>query len=304
MRPWHAGDLFFQEAPSLGEVDLDALYKGKDPVKLSQVHYESMGMQVKDIVARSDLYEKKGKNPHAFCIDIDRDQDIRVLCNVKPDGAWMDTMHHELGHGVYDQGISPDVPFLLHEPAHILTTEGMAMLFGAMTRTPDFLRRVVGTTDEVACAESLAALKAEKLIFSRWAQVMLRFERGLYCNPEQDLNKLWWDLKARYQNLAPPQDRTGADYAAKLHIVSAPVYYHNYLLGDLFASQVWSAAARKRGVDKPLDTCFFGDPEAGLYLRSVFTPGNLNSWRDLTRTITGEALNPDYYTRMYVGGVP
>ena len=52
-------------------------------------------------IRRSDLYEKPGKNPHAFCTDIDREGDVRVLCNIVPGREWLATMLHELGHGVY-----------------------------------------------------------------------------------------------------------------------------------------------------------------------------------------------------------
>lgn len=305
LRPWHTDDLFFQEAPDLSQVSLDEIYQGKDPVTLSQKHYESMGLEVDDIIARSDLYEKEGKSPHAFCINIDRDEDVRVLCNVRPNSNWMDTMHHELGHGVYDKYIGKNVPFLVHEPAHILTTEGMAMLFGALTKNPDFLARVVGLTGPEAqpyYAEAQRTLRTEKLIFSRWAQVMLRFEHGMYNNPDQDLNDLWWDLKEQYQLLNRPDDMSGADYGAKLHVVAAPVYYHNYLMGDLFASQVWHHAATEvAGVQDPLSTSFYGNTKVGDYFREqIFEPGNLYNWRELTRRATGEPLDPKYYAEMFV----
>ena len=53
------------------------------------------------MIASSDLYEKKGKSPHAFCTDIDREGDVRVLANIVPNEYWMGTMLHELGHSVY-----------------------------------------------------------------------------------------------------------------------------------------------------------------------------------------------------------
>ena len=53
------------------------------------------------MLARSDLYEKPGKSPHAFCTDIDREGDVRVLANIVPNEYWMGTMLHELGHSVY-----------------------------------------------------------------------------------------------------------------------------------------------------------------------------------------------------------
>ena len=60
------------------------------------------------------------------------------------------------------------------------------------------------------------------LIFSRWCQVMLRFEKAMYENPDQDLNKLWWDLVEKYQGLKRPPNRNAPDYASKIHIFRAP----------------------------------------------------------------------------------
>ena len=88
-------------------------------------------------------------------------------------------------------------------------------------------------------------LRNRLLIFSRWCQVMLRFEKGMYENPDQDLNKLWWDLVEKYQLVKRPPGRNAPDYASKIHIVSAPVYYHNYMMGELFASQVHHAIGRE-----------------------------------------------------------
>src|SRR5262245_64283808 len=88
-------------------------------------------------------------------------------------------------------------------------------------------------------------LRYQLLIFSRWCQVMLRFEKGMYENPDQDLNKLWWDLVEKYQEVKRPAGRSAPDYASKIHIVSSPVYYHNYLMGELFASQLHRAICRE-----------------------------------------------------------
>ena len=94
-------------------------------------------------------------------------------------------------------------------------------------------------------------LRNQLLIFSRWCQVMLRFEKGMYEDPGQDLGKLWWDLVEKYQMLRRPEGRTAPDYASKIHVVSAPVYYHNYMMGELFASQVHHAIAKEvfKGAD-------------------------------------------------------
>jgi len=309
LRPWLLGDLFFQEAPESAAFSMDDLYADEDPVKLSQAHYASFGMEVGDILGRSDLYEREGKSPHAFQVCIDRDQDIRVLANVRPNASWMDTVHHELGHGLYDQSIRPDVPYLLHTASHMLTTEGVAMLFGELTRNREFLEKVVQVPSDRLEPASRAAwetLRAERLVFSRWTQVMFRFEKALYENPDQDLNRLWWALKQKYQLQEPPEDLTGHDYGAKMHVVGAPVYYHNYMLGDLFAAQVQTHAARQvLGVEDPLQTSFYGRPEVGRFFREeVFGPGNLYDWRELTRRITGQPLSPKAFAELYVNRAP
>src|SRR6478672_11886932 len=113
------------------------------------------------------------------------------------------------------------------------------------------------------------------LIFSRWCQVMLRFEQGMYENPDQDLNKLGWDLVERYQMLRRPPGRNAPDYGSKIHIVSAPVYYHNYMMGELFASQVHHAIARKVYDNAaPKGVVYVNNPEVGAFMqRYVFEPG-------------------------------
>ena len=98
--PWAWSDPFAQEDP-LDAVDLDALVGGIDIAKVSQDFYAQMGVDVHPILARSDLYERPGKNQHAFCTHIDRRGDVRTLNNVKSSIKWLETVLHELGHAIY-----------------------------------------------------------------------------------------------------------------------------------------------------------------------------------------------------------
>jgi peptidyl-dipeptidase A len=131
---------------------------------------------------------------------------------------------------------------------------------------------------------------------------MTHFERGMYGNPDQDLGRLWWDLKKRYQLLNPPNDPSRPDYGAKTHIITYPAYYHNYMLGDLFACQLHDHIAREVvHVEDPDTTSFFGRKEAGDYLRDrVFAPGNLYPWKELIRRATGEPLSAEAFARRCV----
>ena len=76
---------------------------------------------------------------------------------------------------------------------------------------------------------------------------MTNFERGLYADPDADLDTLWWDLVERYQLVHRPDGRHAPDWAAKIHLAAAPVYYQNYLYGELFASQLDATLATRAG---------------------------------------------------------
>jgi peptidyl-dipeptidase A len=296
LRPWHYHDPFFQETPAVFTADIDEPYRKADLLKLSRDFYAGIGLPIDDVIARSDLYEKKGKSPHAFCTDIDREGDVRVLANVVQNAYWMATLLHELGHSVYSsKNIPRTVPYELRTEAHILTTEGVAMMFERVAKRRAWLEKMgVAMADPQAFDETAAKmLRYQLLIFSRWCQVMLRFEKGMYENPQQDLNKLWWDMVEKYQMVRRPVDRNAPDYASKIHVVSAPVYYHNYMMGELFASQVHHAIAREvmDGAD-PNSVVYVGNKEVGAFMKKrVFEPGKTKPWNELTKYATGSDLN-------------
>jgi peptidyl-dipeptidase A len=122
---------------------------------------------------------------------------------------------------------------------------------------------------------------------------MFRFEREMYRNPRLDLNELWWDLVEKYQMLKRPEGRNAPDYAAKIHIVSSPAYYHNYMLGQLFASQVHHTIAREVLKVPPEQALYVGNRAVGDFLKQrVFAPGRTLPWNELTEFATGEELNP------------
>ncbi len=295
LRAWHYHDPFFQETPSVFAADLDVPYKNADLLAVCQKFYSGIGLPIDRVLARSDLFEKKGKSPHAFCTDIDRDGDVRVLANIKPNEQWASTMLHELGHSVYSSlNIPKTLPYPVRCEAHILTTEGVAMMFERMSKRGAFVQKMgLDLPDPKAFDEAGArSLRYRLLIFSRWCQVMLRFEKSMYEKPDQDLNKLWWDLVEKYQLVKRPEGRSAPDYASKIHIVSAPVYYHNYMMGELFASQLHHAIARDvfKGAD-PQSVIYVDSKAVGEFMRKkVFDPGRTLPWNDLTRFATGEPL--------------
>jgi peptidyl-dipeptidase A len=159
MKPWHYDNPFFQEAPPATDLDMDAFYEGKtkeDIAEFSRNYYNAIGISADSVLEHSSLYEQEGKSQHAFCTNIDGEGDVRILCNLKPDANWMDTQLHELGHAVYDVNIDRSLPYNLREPAHIFTTEGVAMYFGALGHNPQWLTEYAGVDADKANAMAAA----------------------------------------------------------------------------------------------------------------------------------------------------
>ncbi len=330
--PWHLSDPFFQSckhdaaaipllgwaghpgdapgADSSGQVtddsasaatnlDLDQFFRDKDLEGLTRRTYDNMGLEVRGVLARSDLYERPGKDQHAFCLRVGRSYpyDVRVLANVRRDSYWMDTLLHEFGHAVYDKNINPSLPYLLRTIAHINSTEAIALMMGGLADDPGWLRSVAGVPEEelkVIRERLLRISQADRLVFTRWALVMYRFEKALYENPDRkDLNDLWWVLVERLQLVERPPGRDEPDWAAKLHVALAPVYYHNYVLGYLTAAQL-RHHLEKDVVGGP----FFESELAGRYLQeAIFSQGARDDWENTVLRATGERLDPDYFVK-------
>lgn len=305
LMPWHYHDPFFQEGPQVHEVNLDKYYEGQDIKELARSFYNSIGLKVDDILANSDLYEKEGKNQHAYCTDIDREGDVRILCNLKNNEKWMDTILHELGHAVYDKYMGPNLPFLLREPAHSFTTEAVAQLFGRLSRNAAWIQEMTGISDEKRNEIAVTVFKSmrlQQLIFARWCQVMFRFEQALYENPDQDLNSLWWDLVEKYQMLKRPPHRDEPDWAAKIHFTIVPVYYHNYMLGELLASQLHHYIVHtvlNKESDK--NVSYINKTEIGNFLKDkIFEVGAKYKWNEMIYRSTGDYLTAKYFVQQFV----
>jgi peptidyl-dipeptidase A len=291
--PWLYSDPFFQELPSAGITEsLDEIFGSQDLAALTRDHFQALGLEIGDLLERADLYEREGKSQHAFCLDVDRQGDVRVLCNLKADERWMSTLLHEFGHAVYDKYSDPALPFTLREPAHVFTTEAVAMLNGRMNRTPVWLERFARVPETMAsglAGEMFRAMRTSMLIFLRWGLTLVRFERELYRDPGQDLDTLWWDLVERIQKVTRPVGRAAPDWASKIHLAVSPVYYQNYILGELMASQLFEhiSSSVASGGD-------FLTPQVGDYLvGEIFRPGARWHWNELLHRATGAELTPE-----------
>jgi peptidyl-dipeptidase A len=297
--PWHLSGPFFHRAPEAADIDLDRYFEGEDLEDITRRTFDALGLDVRGVISNSDLYEREGKSQHAFCARIGRNYpyDVRVLANVKPDAYWMDAMLHEFGHAVYERHVNPRLPYLLRTHAHANTTEAIALMMGALVDDPGWLRSIARVEKERLDedAEKLAAhRRADKMTLARFVLVMYHFEQALYADPDdKELNSLWWDLVERLLFVDRPPGRDDPDWAAVIHVAVAPVYYHNYMLGDLISAQL------KNYLESHITHGpFYENEVSGRYLlESFFGPGARESWRDTVLRATGEPLNPEHFVK-------
>lgn len=293
LRPWHYGDPFFQRPPRAGGPELDRYFEDKVPEQLATAACDSIGLDPRPILARSDLYPRPGKNQHAFCMTVRPDgSDVRILCNNTRSHRWTATTLHELGHALAAEYADRAVPQGLRLWPNSIIAETESQTIERMASDERWFVEVVGV--EAGEAAVLARQLHERdrlaqLIMTRWCLVMSHFERALYRDPGQDLRTLWWDLVERFQLVQRPEGRKEPDWAAKIHLANFPGNYYAYLVGELVVSQLHNALRRDVGG-------LYGHREAGAYLRErLYGLGSLYPWDDIVRRVTGEPIGVDAY---------
>jgi peptidyl-dipeptidase A len=183
--------------------------------------------------------------------------------------------------------LDPGLPYILRDDAHLLANEAIALLMERHMLDAGWLANVADVAKADAdkiVAHGRRQLAAKHLIFTRWVLVMCHFERELYRNPRRaDLASLWWDIVEEYQEVRRPDpERSAHDWTSKIHFVGYPAYYQNYLLGEVFGTQLQESVILQCG-------SLFGNRSAGDFLvQRMFRKGATLTWRELIADISGK----------------
>ena len=104
-----------------------------------------------------------------------------------------------------------------------------------------------------------------------------------------EYNKAWWDLKAKYQGVAPATARGEQffDPAAKYH-VPANTPYTRYFLAHILQFQFYKALCDAADYQGPLHECsFYGNKAAGAKLQQMLSRGASQPWQQTLKEMTG-----------------
>jgi peptidyl-dipeptidase A len=230
---------------------------------------------------------------HASAWDIDNLDDLRVKMCIQVRGTDFVTIHHELGHNFYQRAYK-DQPFMFKNGAN----DGFHEAIGdaiALAITPEYLHKV-GLLENVPQASNdipeLLKQALDRVAFLPFGLMIDQWRWKVFSGEiaPADYNKSWWELRRKYQGVAPPMARSEADFdpGAKYH-VAANVPYTRYFLAHILEFQFYRALCRESGYKGPLHGCtFYGSKEAGAKFNKMLAMGQSKPWPDALEVLTGE----------------
>ena len=287
----------------------DKYFKGMDPRPLIRETGRKIGIDVDDIVDRSDLFPRDGKNPHWYLFGLRVPDDIRSIGNIDPTfqssmGGTVSTEFHEVtGHGAGYASVNPELPHLFRD-LHTIITESDAMMMEDLMYNKYWLKETAkfdnSTVGDFVTSGRQYNLAQNLVSFFHNYLLITDFERELYNLPDEELtldnaNKLWAKKSYEYLGIRIPKDRNEPDWAYKIHFATAPVYYECYFLGQLVRAQVTreiNKLAGKRGL------C---SKETGDFLKKFRGVGESYPWHVLVKHMTGSSLGVDALRREFEG---
>jgi peptidyl-dipeptidase A len=116
----------------------------------------------------------------------------------------------------------------------------------------------------------------------RWQVLSGEIAPGAY-------NKAWWDLRLKYQGVAPitPRGEAFFDPGAKYH-VPAHYSYTRYFLAHILQFQFHRELSKMAGCTTPLHRCsIYGSKAAGARLDAVLRMGQSKPWPDALEALAG-----------------
>ncbi len=284
--------------------------RGKFPLDkqslLSETVAAAIGFDMKG--ARLDV------GAHPFCTMIGPG-DIRIALRFFPEDftSGLFALLHEVGHGLYDQGLENKyfgtpmgeaASLGIHESQSRLwenlvgRSEGFWRFFypGIQKAFPDALERVPLETFRRMINRvepGVIRIEADEVTYNMHIVIRFELERALLSGDltANDLPAAWAELYQKYLGLAPNDNRTGC--LQDIHWADGLIgYFPTYALGNMYAAQLFAAAERDLG---PLDDAF----AAGDFLtlrrwlgEKIHRHGMRDRSNEIVERVTGRPPDP------------
>jgi peptidyl-dipeptidase A len=214
-----------------------------------------------------------------MCIQV-TDEDFRVI-------------HHELGHNFYQRAYDTQ-PFLFQNSANDGFHEAVGDTI-ALSVTPEYLKQIelIQTVPPASGdIDYLLEQALAKVAFLPFGLTIDKWRWEVFSGQvkPREYNKAWWDLRLKYQGVAPPGPRSEADFdpGAKYHVPSNTPYMR-YFLARILQFQFQRALCREAGYSGPLHRCsIYNNKVAGKKLKEMLSLGQSKPWQEALETLSGE----------------
>lgn len=288
--------------PGVSDLDVDSTLKTKDyspqeMVRSAENFYVSLGMpRLPETFWERSMFSKPADRDvvcHASAWGLDGGNDLRIKMCIKQTYDELRTIYHELGHNYY-QGAYKDQPSLYQGGAHSGFHEAIGDTI-TLSMTPGYLAEV-GLVSSAAQSEQAIINRQmqqalDKIAFLPFGKLIDEWRWAVFSGEiaPADYNKAWWEMRTRYQGIAPPVERTEADFdpGAKYHI-PANVSYTRYFLARILQFQFQRALCETAGHEGDLHACsIYGSKAAGESLQAMLQAGASDPWPDTLEKLTG-----------------
>ncbi len=230
---------------------------------------------------------------HASAWDIDAQKDVRLKMCIQINDVDFQTVHHELGHNYYQMAYAPQSPLFQNS-----ANDGFHEAIGdavALSVTPEYLKQIgliERVPDENADTGLLLRGALAKVAFLPFGYLVDQWRWKVFSGEVSpaDYNKAWWELRTKYQGIAPPAARSEQDFdaGAKYH-VAANTPYARYFLAAILQFQFHRAMCKQAGFQGPLHRCsVYGNKEVGARLKKMLEMGQSRPWPEALKELTGE----------------
>jgi peptidyl-dipeptidase A len=229
---------------------------------------------------------------HASAWDVDFVEDVRIKMCIEPNAEDFTTIHHELGHDFYQRAYK-DQPVLFRDSAN----DGFHEAIGdtiALSVTPEYLVKIGLLEKAPDTSRDIGLLMTralDKIAFLPFGLLIDQWRWKVFSGeiPPDQYNKGWWDLRLKYQGVAPPAARGEEffDPGAKYHVPDNTPYTR-YFLADILQFQFHRALSKIAGCTLPLNRCsIYESREAGRRLNAMLSMGLSRPWQDALEALTG-----------------
>ncbi len=299
---WSALYDLLEPYPGVGDIDVDSTLKTKnfspqEMTRSAENFYVSLGMpRLPDTFWERSQFTKPQDREvvcHASAWGLDGGNDLRIKMCINQTYDDLRVIYHELGHNYY-QGAYKDQPPLFQGGAHGGFHEAIGDTV-TLSMTPGYLAEVglvnSADDDERAIINRQMQMALDKIAFLPFGKLVDEWRWGVYSGAitPENYNQAWWDMRQKYQGIAPVVERTEAhfDPGSKYH-VPANVSYTRYFLAHVLMFQFQRTLCDIAGYEGDLHACsVYGSKEAGDKFYAMMAAGASQPWQDTLEVMTG-----------------